>query len=452
MAGKRSNRAAAGPRRGEGRPKNRPLLRGRWLGVLLGLGLLSAGIYGVNRAVKPAIPKISLQGLEPLVAAQVGRARAEVQRSSQSGPAWAELAMVLEAHELDSEASICFARAARLQPREPRWPYLHGLLLRTHEPARALALLQEAAELAGTQTDGPLLHLAEMLFEAGRFAEAEVAFNRLLSAAPNHPLVRLGLAQLALARNQIPAARSCLQPALADPAVAQRAQQLLASLERRSGNKEAADLAARRARTLPPDPPWPDPWLDQVAACRIGRKAWSDRGLQLLTSGRRAEAEAVIDRLTTEYPRAPEGWLLKARLHLDRNDCAGAEKLLRQHLALDPDSVNGHAQLGMTMLCLERPADAAAALNKALLLKPDLAEAHFNLGLAQLRLQRTEEAMHSFRHAIRYSPNFVEPYLPLADLLLQTGEKAEAVTLLQRAMVLRPDDERANALLQRAGR
>lgn len=196
------------------------------------------------------------------------------------------------------------------------------------------------------------------------------------------------------------------------------------------------------------DPRW-KPNVSEIASLRVGFKAWSDHAQQMLSAGKHAEAAPLIGRLASDYPNAPESWLLLGRYRLEQNDCAGAEQAFRQLLNLAPDSINGHAQLGMALICLERYADAVPILRRAIQLKPDFGEAHFNLGFALARSGDGRAAIPAFHKAIRYNPDFIDPYITLADLLSQTGETREATNLLHRALQLNPADERAQTLLRR---
>jgi tetratricopeptide (TPR) repeat protein len=186
-----------------------------------------------------------------------------------------------------------------------------------------------------------------------------------------------------------------------------------------------------------------------VTILRIGLKAWSEQAEQLLLKARHAEAALIIERLIKDYSNAPEPWLLFGRWRLEQNDCAGAEKALRRMLQISPESVNAHFQLGITLICLERYAEAVPILQRAVQIKPDFGEAHFNLGFALARSGSGHAAIPSFRKAIRYNPDMIDPYITLADLLSQTGEIQEATNLLTRALLLDPADERAKNLLRR---
>jgi len=422
--------------------------KARWLAGG-GLAGLIIAVLLLQWDFLPPAPVIPVGGFEPILAAQITQAVAQVQAQRGSGKAWGNLAITLQVHELTAEADHCFGWATRLDPREPRWPYLHALLLRERDHPASLALLSQAAHRMTAPVEIVQLRLAEELVEAGRIEEARQHFEQVLRTFPTQPAALVSLAELDRAQNQAAQALDRLQPALLHPTTARRAHLLLAAIERQLGNGEAADQAAGKAATLPPDAPLPDPWLEETVPFRIGRKAWAERAQQLLAQGRHAEVDPILQQLLQHYPDAPEVWLLRGRLHFERHDCQGAEIPLRRHLSLSPDSVNGLAQLGMVLLCLERYAEAVGPLERCLQLKPDFAEAHFNLGFALARSGRGQQAMDAFRQAIRFSPNFLDPHITLADLLIQSGDKAEATTVLDRALQLNPRDERAQELRRR---
>lgn len=192
--------------------------------------------------------------------------------------------------------------------------------------------------------------------------------------------------------------------------------------------------------------------LAQAAELRVGLKGWSDKAQQLLSDHNYSAAAPLIDRLVKSYPEASDPWLLLGRLHLEQNDCPGAEAALRRLLQLAPDSVNAHWLLGNALICQERYREAVLVLQRAVELKPDFGEAHFNLGFALARSGSGRAAIPSFQNAIRYNPDMIDPYITLADLLAQTGDMEQASNLLTRALQLNPADERAQALLQRLRR
>ena len=407
-----------------------------------------AGRWLWLRGTTPEPPSISTSGLDRAIAALVTQTENEIRSAPGSGAAWGKLGMILQGADFKVEARTCFSQAERLEPKEPRWPYFHGLLLQDESEA-AIARLERAAQLCGDEPDTPRLRLAQLLAENGRFDQAERHFKELLRKRSDHAPALLGLARLSNARGRFAETANFLRPALEDVHTARSAYLLLANVQRRSGNETAAETTARVAATLPADDQWPDPYLLQTSRYQIGQQALVDRGVQLLKQGRIAEAVPTIDRVINEYPDSAEGWLLLGRLRLKQKDCASAEQAVRHHLRLDPRSANGYVQLGMAHLCQEQYSAAAASFQEALQLKPDLGPAHFNLGFAQAREGKLTEAIESFRQAIRYSPDFVDSYISLADLLRQAGHKEEAVAQLRRALELNPSERRAKLLLER---
>ena len=119
-----------------------------------------------------------------------------------------------------------------------------------------------------------------------------------------------------------------------------------------------------------------------------------------------------------------------------------AEKALRRFLQLDPDSVNGHFQLGMSLMAQKRYPEAAKTFHHATTLKRDFGPAFFNLGFALAKSGKPHEAIAPFQEAIRQNPEMIDAYILLADLHVQLGEKSQAFQLAELAERLDPADRR----------
>src|SRR5205807_1735517 len=121
------------------------------------------------------------------------------------------------------EAVECFRQAERLDGREPRWPYYLGVVLAPTEPETALPKLRRAVELWGEGELVPRLRLAGLLLAQGQIDEAEEQFHKVLSQAPDNAPAHLGLARVAVERNDPSAALQRLEKCLANPATAKPA-------------------------------------------------------------------------------------------------------------------------------------------------------------------------------------------------------------------------------------
>jgi tetratricopeptide (TPR) repeat protein len=411
--------------------------------------LLAIGVFCACVPHDPQPPAITTAGLDPAIAKLVESALGEVRRAPQSGAAWGKLGSVLMHYEFTEEAGFAFGQAARFSPQEPRWPYLHAILLMTHDPEAAVPKLQSAVELARDQPDMPRLRLAQFLIERGRSDEAEPHFQALLRLRPEHPLALLGLARLSYQRGQLSESTGFLSRCLNDPHTAKSSHALLAMVQRALGAAPAAEAAARRSVVLPADQPWPDPYWDEAATYRVGRKALLEDATNLMDQGRVPEALQILAAVAREYPEDDEAWYLMGWALNQRQQASEAERALREHLRRSPRSPKGHAQLAVALLSQKRFAEAIEILEAALRLKPTWRELHSNLGFACVQLGRPDDAIGHFRNALQCDPTYVPGYTSVAELLLGRRETNEARGLLRQALDLNPADPRARSMLER---
>lgn len=127
--------------------------------------------------------------------------------------------------------------------------------------------------------------------------------------------------------------------------------------------------------------------------------------LQLLNSGRLAEAEAAANKLVSKYPNT---FILY--------------------------NILGIAQDG-----LSKYADAVKSYTKAIALQPGMPHLHFNLGIALANTGRTDEATNAYRKAITLNPNFFEAYGNLGTLLQKQGLLEEAIKNYRTALGIHED-------------
>jgi tetratricopeptide (TPR) repeat protein len=183
------------------------------LAALLG----SAGLaFWVLRRDTPPPPEVDLTGTDPAVAAAIETVRARVQQAPRDARAWGLLGMVLYAHEYAGESVLCFRQAQNLDARQPRWPYFLGIALAATDPVAALPELRRAVDLWGEGETAPRLRLANLLLSLGQVDEAEEQFRIVLRQAPD-AAAQLGLARVAVERNQPEEALKRLETCLADP-------------------------------------------------------------------------------------------------------------------------------------------------------------------------------------------------------------------------------------------
>ena len=423
----------------------------RWPVVLSGMVvlLLAGAAYVGFRSRSPPLPAIATAGLDPAVAKLIESTLREVRANPHSGMVWGKLGSVLMHYEFITQAGLAFNRAENFSPQEGRWPYLHAILLMTHDTEAAIRKLQRAVDLTGDRPDMPRLRLAQFVAERSRSAEAEAHFQALLRQNPQHAPALLGLARLSHQQGHLTESSNLLASCVNDPHTAKSAHALLATIQHALGNTRVAEELARKTASLPADQPWPDPYWDEAATFRTGRKALIEDATSLMDQGRVNEALQSLTLVTREYPNDDEAWYLMGWALNQQQQSAQAEQALREHLRRSPQSPKGHAQLAVALLSQKRYIEAIEVLEAGVKLKPTWRELHFNLGYACVQLNRYDEAISHFRDALEHDPNYIPSYTALADLLIRRRENAEALRLVRQALELSPSDQRAAALLKR---
>jgi tetratricopeptide (TPR) repeat protein len=392
------------------------------------------------------VPAIDTSRLDAIAQQTVQERVNDLKAHRNSGKAWGELGIVLRAFGFPVAARDCFGKAARLDPRNPRWPYFERLLLTSDNPAEAIAKLRRAVQLCGNEPEMPRFRLAKLLAEQGRWGEAEAELRQLLSAKSEFAPATLLLARHAQFQGSnsqaIALARRCTE----DRRTARSAWSLLAVVCERTGDAGAASDAMLRARSAPEDAAVIDVFEAEAALLRDNPREIAIRTHDLLAAMRLDEAASAINQLVTKHPRFAEGWLLLGRLQTLRRDPAAAEQTLRRFLQMEPRSTQGLFQLGTALLNQNRFVEAADVFRKATEIQPDFGPAHFNRGYALARAGHLHEAVPSFQQAIRDNPEHIESYLLLADLHRQLGEKDQAIAVLTNGLVLNPSDPRLQQL------
>jgi Tfp pilus assembly protein PilF len=286
-----------------------------------------------------------------------------------------------------------------------------------------------------------------LLLECGQLNESEVQFRRSLDANPDNPRSHFGLARLAYERGDWQRSRELLVPIARSNFTERPARMLLAQIERRLGNEQAAERERLRAESLSQPPSWPDPYLDKLDRLRAGRQAGIDRITELLAEGRAAEAAAQAEEVIRAYPQAGLAWLLLGRARLRQQQPQGAEAALHRAVELMPESVEAHFALGSVLLLQNEAAQAAACFRQAVRLKPTSATAYYSLGLCLLKLDDTDGARDALEKAVLYRPQFSEAHRSLCVLLARCGRPAEAAEHLRAALQIDPDDAAAQKKL-----
>ena len=420
-----------------------------------GMTVIAAGAwYAWSRAAAPPPPALDLSGADPVVAEAVEAAREAVLRAPRSARAWGRLGMVLRAHHFMDEGNLCFTQAERLDPRDPRWPYLRALSMLRGDTEAALPLLRRAADLAEA-ADGepaPRLRLAQVHLERGEFDEAAEQARQVVAAHPASGRAYYLLGQLAWQRGDAGAALEHLRQSAALSPRARATHLLLADIHRGRGDAGAAENEERFLAGLAGGEPWPDPYAQEAERLRVDAAAAVEDALQLLAGGRGGEAVRALASAARQHPHSASVRHALGGVLLQLGDLPAAEAELREAARLGPDDAEVHHDLGVARHGLRDYGAAADSFRRALALKPGHYSAHYNLGLCLWRQGDKPGALRELRASVRYKPDFAEGHRTLGEYLAEGGQGAEAVPHLEHAVRLAPADAKARKLLEQARR
>lgn len=403
--------------------------------MLLGALLLAGSVWYARRPSPPQPPAVDLTDTDPEVADAVEEALAQVRQNPRSGKAWGRLGTILAIHGFVPPGLEALAEAEQLDPKEPRWPYLQGVILdKQDEPLRALPKLRRATALS----DEPAvrLQLAEVLLTQGHLDEAETLFREDHSG---HGRAELGLARIAHARHDLKGSLDHLRRAAAY-GDRQGIEAMLVNVYSELGDAARVRRARARLVALPADPPWPDPYRQEARALSVGAAARRDRAEALWHAGRQAEALELLARGVQLYPNSGVLWRAYgerlAEAHLDRP----SEQAFREALRCEPHRFDTQMQLGQALFRQrhERPealAEAVGVYRQALRHAPSDGRAHFALGEClheQGGPAAWAEAAAAYRTALLYMPDHAEAHRNLGSLLLEFARQAAVAATLQR--------------------
>lgn len=438
--------------------------RRRWMVMVLLAALTgAAGWYAWRRYTAPMPPLLTREVLDPELAEAIEAARRKIRADPYSAQAWGNLGELLRESRLFPEAVACFAQAERLDPKNPRWPYLQGDVLRLSDNSAALAPLERAAALTNnSDAFAPSLRLAEVLLALGCNEEAENHLRRALEIEPDDATVHYYLGLLALTRDDLPGSLTHLTRCEQSPFTQRKACIQLATVYRRIGRTEQAESYSRKADALPTDRDWLDPFLSEGEA--VGRQARYQKVYRLELRG---DYGAAASQLLALIKQRPE---YRAYVSLGEDlgklgDLDGAELALQSAIKLAPEKFKAYHELSRLLwiqgdrIARTKPEraraqfeESAACARQALARRPDYAMSHVLLGMSLRRLYKRAEALDAFRMAVECAPNLADAHLYLGETLAEAGQFAEARASLERARALKPDDPRPRAALAKLAR
>ena len=280
-----------------------------------------------------------------------------------------------------------------------------------------------AAQRTDSAKAASLFAAALAAHQAGRLADAEKIYTRILTTRPDHfdSLHLLGVIFLQRGKH------------------AQAADQIALALERNPGNVFALN---NRGSALSELGRFEEALAsyDRALALRPDyAEAHSNRGNALKAVRRFADALASYDRALALRPDYAEAHSNRGGALHDLKRFTEALAACDRAIALRPDYPEALSNRGNTLKELKRFDEALATYDRAIALRPDYAEAHSNRGNVMYELNRFEEALTDYDRALALRPGFAEAHTNRGNAFHELARLDEALAGHDRALTLRPD-------------
>lgn len=173
-----------------------------------------------------------------------------------------------------------------------------------------------------------------------------------------------------------------------------------------------------------------------------------EQALQLMQSGRMADAIGALQALLAREPNNATAW---ANLGVALKNAGRADEgiaALENAVRLSPQMPELWYNLGNARTAARRWSAAVAAFEQAITLRPDLGPAWFNLGNARREEGLLEEAARAFEKALTLEPGLAMAWTNLGNVRRTQGRLDDAIAAHERALGLAPNN--ANALFNYA--
>lgn len=259
--------------------------------------------------------------------------------------------------------------------------------------------------------------------QAGRMAEAEDIYRRILGADPEYADAMQLLGVLAAQTGQVESAVRRLRLAVALRPDSAGGWSNLAGAEQSAGAVERAVRLYCRALCLMPE----------LADAHASRSA------ALRRLGRHDAALAAAGQALCLVPDHADALANRAAALLSHGESLASESCARWSLRLNGRSAVAHATLAAALAAQRRWIDAEAAARDSLVADRNLGEAWEVLGAVLAKLGRFPESLDAFANAARLRPG---PSLWAArgTALIAMARPADAATDFEHALADRPQD------------
>lgn len=169
-----------------------------------------------------------------------------------------------------------------------------------------------------------------------------------------------------------------------------------------------------------------------------------NEGVDLLTAGNKAAAEAKFLEAVAKNPDLPQGWSALATLAFEKKDWAKTLEYGQKALDLDPALTSLY---GMLASAAKQSGDQKAAAEweaKFAAANPDTPEILYNKGIEAYNAKKMKDAEANLEKAIAAKPDFALAHFWLGMVSFNQNKKAAAKQHLEKYLELEPNGTEAS--------
>src|SRR5918997_133499 len=296
----------------------------------------------------------------------------------------------------------------------------------------------EQALAAAPENPEVMEAVGRALLHLDRLEEAEASFLEALELDPEWIAPRMGLAMVALRRDEPFKIVHHLERAIDAADYAQALGFFEKAIEASSNEEQKSGARTFRANTLDMLGRYEDAvaaYEEVITETPDWWEAHANLGICHARNGHPAEAEAAFRRGLEDCPGSPEiRDELAAHLLAERKDLREALRLSEEAVALGRDEIRHLHTLGEVRLALADEAGAAEAYRAVLALDPENPEAHLELGILHEGRGEVAKAEEHFVESLKSDPANPRALYSYASLYYAADDLETAEELLVRAV------------------
>jgi len=405
----------------------------------------------------PSIPDISL--LNPSLQQRLKEANAIVKSDEPTGDAIVELSRLYHANGFLQEAMACYEALIQIEPDVPRWRHLLAFLVSTYGYADdAENLWKSVIELDPNYVPARI-RLADVLLKTNRLDESESIYREVSNSDPKNPYALLGLARVAIAREDWAGARQYLEGA-SFHSNGKIGKDLLVTVYENLGQNALALAIRSESKASGSFIDIPDPWLtdvmqdcyDATQLAYLGGLAafggdnwkgieWFKRALeiepenasihfqlaQLYNQMHQVDAAMQHYALCVQYkPDFSDAWLRMVDIQMHRGNMVKADELFYNGFMKCPKSPAYNMEYAIRLVDKGDRKNAITYFKKSIELNPNEAPAYIQLASNYFALNRLEEGQSYLEKALQVEPGNRLAMTTLCFYWINMGDREKA--------------------------